>query len=480
MKPIRVISFFPVPRASWVILAAILFAPSLCAQQVPLGQDTHAFRHVLKEAGLKPLASFAELEPKRTVVILLGKMERLDSFDVRAFLTNGGAVLVATDNPNQSHYVGRDFGVEIRGQLPLAANDPTTSYRGLPDCPFVQPLPAGEDTAIFRNLRHVATNQPAYLAYARQPNPLRQLAVLPYSFSIRRGGRLFDMPTAFAIGGRVGSGRVLILSDHSVFLNDMMLPRDNDNFEFAANVVEWLKEPGDGSPRRDRVLYVEEGTIRTDFEVKWKQVLVPPLPPPEDLLELGDQLVSGLEKEGYFRDLERRNVFNDTVLSEFGLNNILRGAALALTLGMLVYGSFRLMRGRHRFDAAPLFALALARSTPEGMAVEQRHQALLKQRNLWEPARDLARQCLEPALSKVSKPPAGAMLPPMVAQGNWWRRRSWRRRLERLWKLAYGPRPVAVSAREFTRLLEETEEVKEALHNGTVQLAEPIGNRRPT
>jgi hypothetical protein len=440
----------------------------------------------MKVAGLKPLNNSGDLldDPTRSVLILLGKTELLGEFDAVDFLRRGGAILIATDDVRQSHHVAATFGVMVPGLLPALRADPRGLYRRLRQCPFVQfSSPENWGNATIPGFRHVATNEPAFLSYSDLRNPLN-LKIMgafstEYGTQIRIGNRILRLGSPpFAIGGRVGDGRVLILSDHSVFLNDMMLPRDNDNFEFAANVVEWLKEPREGNPRRDRVLYVEEGTIRTDFEVKWKQVLVPPLPPPEDLLELGDRLVSGLEKEGYFRDLEERNVFNDTLDTEFGLGNILRGIALTLTLGLLLYGGFRLVRGRQRFENAPLFALALARATPEGMAVEQRQQALLKQRNLWEPASDLARQCLEPLAHGTTR--RGATLPPMVAQGNWWQRRQWRRRIERLWQLAYGRRPVPVSAREFTRLLEQAEEIKAALHNGTVQLAEPIGNRRPS
>jgi hypothetical protein len=438
----------------------------------------------MKVAGLKPLNNTRDLldDPTRSVLILLGKTELLDEFGAADFIKKGGSILIATDDVRESHYVAATFGVMVNSLLPALQTDPRGLYRGLRECPFVQfSSPESWGNATIPEFHRVATNEPAFLSYVDLRNPLNLKIMAAFSTDygtqVRVGNRIVRLGSPpFAIGGRIGDGRVLILSDHSVFLNDMMLPRDNDNFEFAANVVEWLKEPREGNPRRDRVLYVEEGTIRTDFEVKWKQVLVPPLPPPEDLLELGDRLVSGLEKEGYFRDLEERNVF--TFDSEFG-PNILRGVALTLTLGLLLYGGFRLVRGRQRFEnGAPLFALALARATPEGMAVEQRHQALLKQRNLWEPASDLARQCLKLLAPATAR--RGTTLPAMVAQGNWWRRRQWRRRIERLWQLAYGPRPVPVSAREFTRLLEQAEEIKAALHNGTVRLAEPIGNRRPS
>ena len=48
--------------------------------------------------------------------------------------------------------------------------------------------------------------------------------------------------------GLVGGtrGRILLVADHSIFINMMMLPTDTDNVEFASNCLEYLrtcKEP---------------------------------------------------------------------------------------------------------------------------------------------------------------------------------------------------------------------------------------------
>ena len=45
----------------------------------------------------------------------------------------------------------------------------------------------------------------------------------------------------FAVGGTVGKGRVLVLADHSIFINRMILPRETGNLEFAANCLHWLR-----------------------------------------------------------------------------------------------------------------------------------------------------------------------------------------------------------------------------------------------
>ena len=111
-------------RFRWAVYLAgvwtFLLTAAVSAQQprVPIGMDTHAFRHVLKRAGLKPLSTLDDLaeDPKHSVLILLGKMEMgridiLDSVKVTPFLEQGGAVLVATDSMKESHNVAREFGV---------------------------------------------------------------------------------------------------------------------------------------------------------------------------------------------------------------------------------------------------------------------------------------------------------------------------------------------------------------------------------
>ena len=68
----------------------------------------------------------------------------------------------------------------------------------------------------------------------------------------------------------MGNGRVLVLADHSIFINEMMLPSDNGNVEFTYNCLEWLR--GDPKDGRNQVLFVEDGTINSRFEVPLKEV----------------------------------------------------------------------------------------------------------------------------------------------------------------------------------------------------------------
>src|SRR5262249_5411195 len=158
------------------------------------------------------------------------------------------------------------FGVRVEGErVRMRSNNTPGCYRGLRDCPFVEPANAGP--RLFANLRPgVATNLPSYLTIAEAENgrALNTLAEFPprsVRVSVRGGefGRITPFP--FAAGGEWGEGRVLVLSDHSVFINDMMLQGDNSNIDFTYNCLEWLR---DGPEKRTHVLFVDEGSVVRD------------------------------------------------------------------------------------------------------------------------------------------------------------------------------------------------------------------------
>jgi hypothetical protein len=157
----------------------------------------------------------------------------------------------------------------------------------------------------------------------------------------------------------------------------------------------------------------------------------------------------------------------------------MRGLILVLTFGLIFYGFLRLGHARQRNEpGSPLLTKALAQSAPAAGLVEQRHQAMLQEGNLWEAARALARQVFEPALGHPSGPVAGApanaiMTPRVEAPGGWWQRWRVGREVRKLWELAYGPVPVRVSPRQFRRLKARLDTIQSALAQGTVRLFLP-------
>ena len=155
--------------------------------------------------------------------------------------------------------------MQVHGERFVQRQFERFAYRGLDYCPYVQPA-LGAEPALFggaglipgANLM-VATNLPSYLRQTQDglPPGIEVLARLPPGCGPEADRNLADklwglLPRTFAVGGDVGRGRVLVLADHSIFINEMLLPPDNDNFEFTDNCLEWLR--GDDAAAHPRPL----------------------------------------------------------------------------------------------------------------------------------------------------------------------------------------------------------------------------------
>ena len=442
-------------------------------------EGTEAFRRIIYDAGkdlskdgFTPLKTFNDLDdPKHTLLIVFGDAGRLTEVPhgVESFVQRGGALFLATDRRlpwGVDVAVGRMTSYVVSGSE-FVADDPASCYRGLDDCPFLTPQ-QGAQPDLFRNLvsegglSTVATNIPSYLEAT--DNRLGPPALSPLAW-------VDNVP--FGVGADVGDegGRVLLLADHSIFINEMLMQQDNGNVEFSYNCLKWMVEGPNGP--RTQVLFVEDGKINSKFDVALKDV-------PDDLADrLMDFLLKHLGEAArkatpaMERDLQafdERNGFNRLLLRwcrEHGVPpyEVLQVLLVVAAMLVVLYGCWKIgWKARYRSDLqGPLLATALHRVAPAGTVAEQRGQALIGGANLWEPARDLARQCLAETGAR-----AGAAPPPIAVRGGWLRRWTMTGRLRRLWRLAYGP-PVRVRRGEWRRLLREVQELKGAFADGTLQ-----------
>jgi hypothetical protein len=502
-------------RAAWLALAAGLAVLAWSPARAPVRaageamtvgpragfdpEGTHVFRHVLREVGFTtPLRHFHDLDddPARTLLVVLGDTRRLREvrqgrtrLGLEAFVRAGGAVLVATDqdvsDPEASANLEAVAGVTVVGRSRRAIlAGPPDCYRGFEDCPIVRPL-RGREPNLFRpaardpgaDLR-VATNLPGELELrGERPPGVADLARFPPGSYYRWGEGLRALPARpplFAVGGSHGDGQVLVLADHSVFINEMMLLKDSDNMDFAINCLQWLHN----TPAvRDKVLFVEEGNVwsgEQDFNLPLRDV---PLKPEDVLGALWSQRNPLLvEAEKRLARLEEEDRFNKLFfrgLEELGLSprQAARFALLLSGLALLVYGGYRTgVRGRFRPEAAvPVLARVVAQHTPAAPLLAQRHQALLRAGNLWESAQVLARQFF--AAAAIPAPPPAGSPPRLLVRGGWWRRRALRRRALHLWRLAFGP-PVRVSPAALARLPRELDGLKAALADGSLRIGQ--------
>jgi hypothetical protein len=463
--------------AAPLTLAWLLAATATGAAQQPSKeflQGTEAFRYILHDLRFEPLNQPQQLreDPANSLLVVFGDTAPLDflqipealAMPVSKFVESGGALLVATDRAHVPLFKGFDswtdeFGVEVVEQPVLGR--PHNCYQSLRECPFVIPV-EGSDPPLFEQLKHgVATNRSGFLRITRSAvgSMLSPLARFPRGCDSERAESIMERAgyLPFAAGRKWGKGRIVVLADHSIFINNMMLQHDTGNVEFTYNCLLWLRSGGNDP--RDHVLFYDNGQIITNFNVP---VRIPPLrlPEIEDPVALADEFITGLEDE---------DMHNRMLLTAISHDRLLKYVAIALTVVLALVGLTRLVRSRHRTDvAAPLLAPTLAKLAPVGAGLAPRHRALLAEGNLWEPTRALARDFFETAL-QTHEPPKGPDPPPFQASEGWLSRRALHKQIASLWRLAYAAWPRRVPPAEFARLAAQVDELKAALADGTLR-----------
>jgi hypothetical protein len=468
--------------------------PHQAPERNPFLDGTHAFRRILYDASrhnLKPLQSAdAIADPRAALVIVLGnpaplldiearfciRYGTLNGTGINMFVSRGGALLIATDQKTAG--LESSFGWSVRGEQLKVPAGSSLAYRGMAECPLVDAQPGAEPPLFEPSLPavrgqappKVATNLPSSLQWIHRA-ALPLLATLPQTCRDEQGTAP-PHAWAFAVGGTLGAGRVLLMADHSVFINQMMLQTDNGNIDFGYRCADWLLTSSTG--RRDQILFYDEGAVQSDFAIPLRQLPPPPLPPPDTLLGMLDETVHAMEQEGTFARMEEEDFFNGVVEDVMRSAPFWQGARpewkiwtiLVVMVSVLLglYGFVRLGSFRHRPDtSARSLAALLRQQAPAAALMDQRHEALLREGNLWEAARGLARQVLASAgvaLSAESQPPA------LLVRGPWLRRWRLRRLWQRLWRLATSLRPLRVSPRAFADLAREAETLQAALAEG--------------
>jgi hypothetical protein len=440
-----------------VAFFSVLTAPVIYAQSpIPFEQDTHAFRFILHNENLEPIRSLGAIRPEATILIFFGDPKSLDKIFHRGllndFVRNGGAIFIATDRATDG-VLDQDFNIGVDGRAVSAGNS-ATAYGNSTDCPVVQFRFPGDSLAPKSKLP-VATNRPSFLTKEERSG---FFAEFPKDSTIgNRQPRSSEM--FFGFRSSSGKGKILVLSDHSVFINGMMLQDDTGNFEFAQNCVKWLMA-GDSGTKRTKALFVDEGQIRQNFEVAVQHVPNSAISP----VYLVNNVIAKMEDD---------NFFNRLILQRIPIGRIISALAIIVTIAMIVYGFYRLARGSYHLELkVPLAIHGGDQLVSAGAIVNLRHRSLIKTNNFWEAARELARDCffgLGPESQRTAL--AGELRTPIFAvQGGWFQRRRWQRRMQSLWRLAHESRPQRISRRQFVQLVLKVEEIKSAVQDGTLSI----------
>ncbi len=475
-------------RITLLLFLSLTLLPSASAQQESREErqrqlllGTHVFRRILHDHDLTPLARFEDLveHPERSILIVLGDLDKLAELSnllpggLETYVRAGGAVLLASDRP-VTNPVAREqllsvAGVTIQHET---LHNPRNCYRGLSYCPQVWPVsggslglfgdPAQPGQVPFR----VFTNAPSKLQQRRHfPGGVRPVAVFAPGTMIEVGrGAMVNDPARtplFAVGGTLGERRVLVLADHSVFINQMMLPRDTNNVEFTYNLIRWLQ----GQPAsRDRALLIEDGSVQTNFDIPLKSVAIPPEEALKFLFAKRNELLQ--EAEHKLAELEDRNFFNgklSDLIDRFGSDRLQLLLLLVSTIVLLLLLLLRLgILARFKYDKkVPVLANEVGRMLPRDPLVVQRQDEMMTRKDVREAAAVLVRRWF----SRLGIDPSGPA-PEFHAEGNWWTRLRWRRRLQRLWDLAQGRTRRRLKPAELWRLQRELDDWTVQLQRG--------------
>jgi hypothetical protein len=467
-------------RSSWLILGllGVLPSPMLHAQNrppVPPEYDTHAFRFILQKEKLQPIPSLNQPTqvPEDTILIFFGDTKSLDQLfeneSLKRFIEQGSAVLIATDRQTRG-ILFRDFKIQVDG-TPISGIKPSSCYGGILECPLVHFLEKNETRLLEPRKgasinKTVATNKPSFLEAVGTDTDWRLFAELKdvYPSGSRR-------PYFFGAAQILEKGKILVLSDHSVFINGMMLQDDNGNFDFADNCVKWLMtSKGDPGTKRTKVLFVDEGYVHQTFDVPL--TIVPDLP--HSPVDLVNHVITKLEDVDFF----------NSFLERIGMDRIKSTVAIVLTIGLIVYCFYRLAKASYHLEPhVPLVNSGVAQLIPPGAMVSQRHRTLIQSDNFWEAARDVARELFSAIVPVHSSEPrykggifrpdsAKVFSPPILTiKGGGFQSRRKQRKINNLWRLAYGARPRRISRRQFVHLVSQVEEIKTALQDGTLHIS---------
>ena len=229
----------------------------------------HVFHSVLEGRGLETTADINVVDntPYNSVIVLVGDVARNDflaRINLERFLSRGGAVLLATDKPTWVD----DFCL-IKGG-PVTVADEADAYQGFVDCPQVTNLTSHR---INRGVTRVIANRAGWIdtTFTRHGS-WERVAWFPLSNASNDGNE--TLIAAFE-PNRSTRGRMVVVADHSLLINSMIM--HGDNSRLMLNLSKWLTDDG-----RTNLFIVVDGLPQTS-EGRPDPNQLPPLPPPEDL-----------------------------------------------------------------------------------------------------------------------------------------------------------------------------------------------------
>lgn len=242
--------------------------------------------------------------PEKTWVILFGEAPSRPGHiaKIDRLIQGGAPVLIASDRPSMAPWFKR-YGVTLVPG-PITVRDKELAFQGALDCPVA----LVRFHSIFQDVRRIAFNRPAGF----QSSPPHTIAHLPLD------------PTGWSYGCiwerrdlRPGPP-VILISDHSVFINLMMM--EEGNVRFATNLIKHFNS-------MDAVFFHDGVLVDADlYAPDW-----PDAPDAAGALAMLGPALRAIETSGMMQEFAARNA----ALS-IGL----------LTITLLAIGALAVMRAR--------------------------------------------------------------------------------------------------------------------------------------
>jgi hypothetical protein len=468
-----------------IAFLALVLLPATAAAQQRLGgtipvSGSELFRFALHKNDVQPLSEPRDAlfrNARKSIIVILGNTNNLDAyfpqgpgFELRQFVQEGGALLIATDTPTrlQGHLGwAQVFGMEVTGQSVTAG--PDHCYLEDPNRPFVKPIlplahvPDASPFGLFASVpelgtKAIATDSPSTMSI---PNlipdcDIDSLAEFPKGSRVRRTNQLIRPEfNHFAVSIRLqfGPGRILVFADNGVFANGMMgfperydgteeLKYSNGNWALTQRTIDWLR--GGSRVPRTQCLFIENGGIRKEFAIPIPPTPKPPIPdlPPDVMANLILNSMNPIIDEA-----QEKNVFNRILEGWFGFPRLVRLFVYVVTALFVLAGLRWLVRGQRKVEpGTTLTATGQAALLPRGGVLRQRTAAQIEVANLYEAASRRVRDRFDVL---GGRPTANGGMPPVLVAGDISDGVVLRRTVEWLWSVGYGDRPIRVAPSEW-------------------------------
>lgn len=391
-------------------------------------------------------------DPQKKVIVMLGDVSAFPYWswhNLRTFIRDGGAVLVATDQ----HTIME--GIASISPGPVIVNHSSSAYRGFDDCPIVKRFSSNH--SLTKGLSEIVANRCGVISQrVSNGTSWSTIAQLPSGSrtpqNLRADGPLISVMTVR--GNTVG--KLILMADHSLLLNGMLA--HGDNALLAINIADYLCDPG-----RDELYVIVDSQ---PLGAKLPQ----PTPPirPEDVPPLTMEDIANMPRgqllnfaNTLLTELEDANVHNELLAEQpSDIDPAFYRRCIFLVLATL--GALFLIR---QIPKGSKHVEPPVRREPATVS-DIRINELLFAGNLLPAARELARDFFR-SLTRSSDVADWHIRPQEVqVEGGYFQQRSIRQDFFRLHRLATRVDRSYISQREFQKLAKKIEHLHRMHHQG--------------